>query len=78
MYSATLLISRCVVRRSLTKRAISVGAPRVADWSAMYDAIRPRAKVRMPTMEAVVERGESLQDRIVGTGGGSEAIDDDD
>jgi len=30
----------------------------------------------MPTIEAVVDRGESLQDRIVGAGGeGEEAID---
>lgn len=42
----------------------------------MYEAIRPRANVRMPTIDAVVERGESLQDRIVGTGGEGETIDD--
>lgn len=34
----------------------------------------PRAKVRMPTMEAVVDSGESLQLRIVGVGNGGEAI----
>ena len=74
MYSATRLISRCVVRKSSIRREISEGAPRVADCRAMYEAIRPRAKVRMPTTEAVVDRGLSPQLRIVGVGAEGEAI----
>lgn len=42
----------------------------------MYEASRPRAKVRMPTIEAVVESGESPQERIVGCGVGGEAIEE--
>ncbi len=36
--------------------------------------MRPRANVKMPTMEAVVERGLSLQLRMVGDGSAGEAI----
>lgn len=36
--------------------------------------MRPRAKVRMLTMEAVVERGLSLQLRMAGAGDGGRAI----
>lgn len=42
------------------RRAISVGAERVEVCNATYDAKRPRAKVRIPTMDAVVDRGLSM------------------
>ena len=60
MYSATRLISCCVLRKSAIRRAISDGADRVEVCSAIYEAKRPSAKVRMPTMDAVVDKGLSV------------------
>lgn len=40
----------------------------------MYEAKRPRANVRMPTIEAVVDKGESPQDKMVGAGAEGVAI----
>jgi len=48
------------------RRAISVGAERVDVCNAMYEARRPRAKVRIPTMDAVVDRGLSVVGQQLG------------
>lgn len=42
------------------RRAISVGAERVEVCNATYEAKMPRAKVRIPTMDAVVDKGLSV------------------
>ena len=56
----TQLISCWVLRKSAIRRAISDGADRVKVCSAIYEAKRPSAEVRVPTMNAFIDKGLSV------------------